>query len=157
MPKGGHARSGPPPDPNALRRSRDVGEWVTLPAEGRPGDPPDWPLPTCSEREQELWRIMWRKPQAIMWERNGQHLDVALYCRRFAEAEEPDSPVNLSTLVRQMQDSLGLSTPGLRSNRWRIAADEMSARRADRAEVEASRPGRQSARDRLKAISGGGA
>ena len=154
MSKGGaRSRSGPPPDPNALRRERDVGEWVTLPASGRPGNPPAWPLPTASKRERELWRLMWRRPQAIMWERNGQHLDIALYCRRFAEAEVPDSPVALSTLVRQMQDSLGLSVPGLRANRWRIASDEVAARRAERAAVDEKL--RPSARERLKAIQGG--
>lgn len=112
-------------------------------------------MPTCSDREAELWRIMWAKPQAIMWERNGQILDIALYCRRWAEAEEPDSPVALSTLVRQMQDSLGLSVPGLRANRWRIVADEVTQRRTERTQVEAAP--RESARDRLKAIAGGGA
>lgn len=153
---GARSRSGPAPDPNALRREKDGNEWVVLPAEGRPGNPPAWPLPTADKRERELWRVMWRKPQAIMWERNGQHLDVALYVRRFAEAEVPDSPVALSTLVRQMQDALGLSVPGLRANRWRIAADEVASRRAERTrEVEADQ--RPSARDRLKAISGGGA
>lgn len=39
--------SGPPPDPNALRRERpqDKAGWEMLPAEGRKGRPPDWPLP----------------------------------------------------------------------------------------------------------------
>lgn len=47
MPRGGaRANSGPPPDPNALRRERpsDKETWRTLPAEGRQGDPPAWPL-----------------------------------------------------------------------------------------------------------------
>jgi hypothetical protein len=61
----------------------------------------------------------------------------------------------LSTLVRQMQDSLGLSVPGLRANRWRIASDEVGRRRAERADDEGEK--KPSARDRLKAISGGGA
>lgn len=48
MPRGGaRVNSGPPPDPNALRRDRpsDKDGWTTLPAEGRQGDPPAWPLP----------------------------------------------------------------------------------------------------------------
>lgn len=120
--KGGHARSGPAPDPNALRRNRATdAEWRTLPAD--PGLPvPDWPLPDLLPRESELWSALWRKPQAAVWHDHGQHLEVALYCRRFAEAEAPGAPTNLSTLVRQMGDSLGLTTPGLRTNRWRIAA-----------------------------------
>jgi len=47
MPKGGaRINSGPAPDPNALRRDRaeDKAGWTILPADGRQGDPPDWPL-----------------------------------------------------------------------------------------------------------------
>lgn len=47
MPRGGaRANSGPPPDPNALRRDRkeDKAGWTILPAEGRTGELPDWPL-----------------------------------------------------------------------------------------------------------------
>lgn len=119
---GARARSGPPPDPNALRRNRDAGEWVTLPAEGRDGPEPRWPLhgePTA--RERYIWRDFWKKPQAVMWEHNSQEYEVALLVRRYTEAEAPLASANLSTLVRQMMDSLGLTIPGLRSNRWRIA------------------------------------
>lgn len=47
MPRGGaRANSGPPPDPNALRRDRadDKAGWTLLPAMGREGDTPEWPL-----------------------------------------------------------------------------------------------------------------
>ncbi|MFR9796151.1 hypothetical protein ACL02U_09645 [Streptomyces sp. MS06] len=121
MPKGGaRTRSGPAPDPDALRRERDAGEWTVLPAEGRQGATPDWPLTEEADREAELWERLWRMPQALMWERYGQELEVALYVRRLAEAEARGSSVALSTLVRQMADSLGLSTPGMRANRWRV-------------------------------------
>lgn len=155
MAKGGHARSGPAPDPNALRRERDQGEWTILPAEGRPGEPPKWPLVGQSDREVELWGRLWRKPQALMWERLGQELEVALFVRNLAAVELPGAPINLGTLVRQQQDSLGLTTPGLRTNRWRITRDEVAAKRADK-QAEAA-PSTPSARDRLKAIAGGGA
>lgn len=150
MPKGGaRARSGPAPDPNALRRERDQGEWTILPAAGREGDAPVWPLAGQSDREAELWARLWTKPQALMWERLGQELEVALYVRNFALVELPGSPVNLGTLVRQQQDSLGLTTPGLRANRWRIDRED--------APTPAARPGtvtplRPSARDRMKAV-----
>ncbi|MFD5675604.1 hypothetical protein [Streptomyces sp. NPDC127040] len=152
MPKGGaRARSGPAPDPTALRRERDAGEWTILPAEGREGAPPEWPLTEPNERETELWAALWRKPQALMWERFGQEVEVALYARRLAEAEEPKSFVNLSTLVRQMSDSLGLTTPGMRANRWRID-------RSDSAEAGPAKPApavTNSARARLRAVPGG--
>ncbi|MBB4985023.1 hypothetical protein [Streptomyces nymphaeiformis] len=151
MPKGGaRSRSGPAPDPTALRRERDAGEWAILPAEGRQGATPDWPLTEQSARESELWEGLWRKPQALMWERYDQGLEVALYVRRLVEAEEPKSPVVLSTLVRQLADSLGLTTPGMRSNRWRIDQEAAVARPAATAVAAPN-----SARARLRAVSGG--
>ena len=147
---GARARSGPNPDPNALRRDRatDAG-WTTLPAEGRRGDVPVWPLDGFSSREAELWALEWARPQAVMWERNGAALEVALYVRRLAEAEQPGAATNLATLVKQMMESLGISQDGLAKRRWLIAADEVAERR------EAPAPKGKSARDRLKVISGG--
>lgn len=150
---GARARSGPPPDPTALRRDRDAGEWTVLPAEGRPGDPPEWPMEQQSGREADLWQAMWLKPQAFIWERLGQEFEVALYVRRLAEAEEPGSAVALSTLVRQMADGLGLTTPGLRANRWRIERPEAAVAPTSGSAPVSIAP--NSARARLKALSGG--
>jgi hypothetical protein len=127
---GARARSGPPADPNALRRHRaSDAEWTTLPAEGWTTPAPTWPLSQQTPAELALWTRLWALPQALEWERCHQEDEVALYCRRFIEAEEPGSAVNLSTLVRQMRDSLGLTTPGLRANRWLIGAPESTTRR----------------------------
>ena len=153
MPKGGaRTRSGPAPDPNALRRERDAGEWTILPAEGREGATPDWPFEEQSVREIVLWERLWRMPQALMWERYGQELEVALYVRRLAEAEKPDSAVVLSTLVRQMADSLGLTTPGMRGNRWRV---DRPSEEAEELSTGSTPAAGNSARARLRAISGG--
>lgn len=147
---GARVRSGPAPDPNALRRERDSGEWTNLPAAGRAGPPPAWPLLDGSVREHELWLRLWAMPQALMWERFGLDIEVALYVRQLERFELPRSPIILGTLVRQMADSLGLTTPGLRANRWRIErADEQPAATAP------VLPMRPSARDRLKAVRGG--
>lgn len=156
MVKGGaRARSGPAPDPTALRRERDAGEWTILPAEGREGAMPEWPLTEQSIREVELWERLWRMPQALMWERYGQDLEVALYVRRLSEAEQMDSAVTLTTIVKQMADSLGLTTPGLRANRWRVDRPEETASQGAAApSVTSIAP--NSARARLKAVSGGG-
>ncbi|WP_217510239.1 hypothetical protein [Streptomyces vilmorinianum] len=157
MAKGGaRARSGPAPDPNALRRERDAGEWTVLPVAGRTGAPPAWPLSDQTAREKKLWTSLWAKPQGLMWERYGQELEVALYVRRFTEAELMDSRVNLSTLVRQMADSLGLTTPGMRANRWRIDRSENGDERRPAPTGRPASGGRVSARDRLKVIGGGG-
>lgn len=139
---GARSRSGPPPDPNALRRDRkDDGEWLTLPAGGRDGETPEWPLTVYAgkgetadrvEREREIWAEMWRKPQAVAWERFGQHYEVGLMVRRMVEAEQWGSHTSTGTLVRQMMDSLGLTSPGLRSNRWKLSDDEVAEQRDDR-------------------------
>ncbi|MEU1497000.1 hypothetical protein [Streptomyces sp. NPDC005732] len=153
MPKGGaRSRSGPAPDPNALRRERDAGEWTILPVEGRQGATPDWPLTEQTDREDDLWVGLWEKPQALMWERYGQEIEVALYVRRLAEAEKPEAFVNLGTLVRQMADALGLTTPGMRANRWRIdrAGEEDEAPTGPTTLIAPA-----SARARLRAVSGG--
>lgn len=147
MKGGARARSGPSPDPEALRRDRpDDGEWTVLPASGREGAAPKWPLTKATALETTMWRQHWKLPQAIMWERLHQHRLVALYVRRAIEAEARNSPVNLSTFVRQMADSLGLTTPGIRANRWRIGSAEPAAPRTSGA------PGRPNARRRLQVV-----
>jgi hypothetical protein len=153
MPKGGaRTRSGPAPDPNALRRDRpsDASEWIVLPAEGRVGAAPEWPLAEPAERELVIWSQLWVKPQAVAWEQLGVNHEVALYVRRLCEAEQHGAPATLSTLVRQLGDSLGISIPGMRANRWRIA---------DPASGEVRRPAarRTAARDRFKVVPNDGA
>lgn len=156
MPSGGaRSRSGPAPDPNALRRERDAGEWTFLPAEGSEGATPEWPMEEQTVRETDVWEHLWRKPQALMWERYGQHFEVALYVRRACEAEKIDAPVALSTLVRQLADSLGLTTPGLRANRWRIERPEEDQAPAAAPAGGAAPAKPMSARARLKALPGG--
>lgn len=154
MPRGGHAASGPPPDPNSLRQSRPANRdgWSTLPAEGRQGPPPVWPLVSVQPREEDLWADMWARPQAVMWERLGQEIEVAMFCRKLAEAELPKASVELQKVVRQYLDSLGLSVQGMLRNRWRIAPPAEVA-----VELEAGPPAprRRSARDRLKVVSSG--
>ena len=144
--KGGHAASGPTPDPNALRRERDSGEWVTLPADGRDGPIPEWPLSDPSARELALWESEWCRPQALMWERNGQELEVAMFVRAVKDAESPNASVASRTLVKQMLEALGLSLPGMLRLKWRIGDPPKAARRA----VAGS-----SVKDRLKVVQGG--
>jgi hypothetical protein len=147
--RGSSSHSGPAPDPSALRRDRDGGEWVSLPASGREGPTPAWPLqPKATKRQAELWETLWAKPQAIMWELRGQQMEVALYVRRFSEAEKPGSPVTLSTWVVRQMEVLGLSSMGLRANKWRIG-DEKDA--VKRQQVRSSGP---SARERFQVVDG---
>lgn len=147
MAKGGHARSGPPPDPNALRRDRDQAEWLDLPAGGRDGDTPAWPLPDQLAGELDLWAKEWRRPQAVAWERNGQELEVALFVRALVVSEGPKASAADRNVVQRKMCDLGLTVPGLRANRWRIVDGA-----APKGQVRPQGPDWQSARDRLKVV-----
>lgn len=149
MPRGGaRARSGPAPDPNALRRERaDDKGWVLLPVEGRMGDAPVFPLRQYSEDELSLWAELWRKPQAVMWEKLGLSFQVAAYVRAFLESVEPEASAGIKTAVIRMEGELGISVPGMGALRWRLSEDELETKRA-----EVVKPVAVSARDRLKAI-----
>jgi hypothetical protein len=105
-------------------------------------------LSRADARELELWAEQWKRPQAIVWERNGQEVEVALFVRALVEAESARASVASRTLVKQQMDTLGLTAPGMRSNRWRIVADapEQPAAKTTRS---------RSARSRLKVVQGG--
>lgn len=155
---GARGRSGPAPDPNALRRDRksDAAGWIELPQECT--DPaPEWPLGKSTEREGQLWADLWAMPQAKMWHQMRLEYEVALYTRYAVEAEAPDAKAAVRTLVRQHQDSLGLSTAGLARLRWRIVTDQVAEKREEnKTRSRAARNNeRGSMRDRLKAIDGG--
>lgn len=169
---GARARSGPAPDPNALRRDRkDDKEWITLPAEGFTGDVPVFPLPKIPvfdeyfedkkrvrefdadataerwESETALWSELWLKPQAFMWDALGLKFQVAAYVRAYLESVGPDSNAGLKTAALRMEAELGLSTSGMNSLRWKFSSDELASRREDDVPKRKSQM-----RDRLKAV-----
>ena len=169
--------SGPPGNPNAVRRNARVG-LVQLPAEGRKKRAPKWPLPpdpklaakiqlleddiealeerdldddlSRTERtrlsrlrervaiaraemvavessELEIWRELWRTPQAIQWERLRWNRGVALYARHQAAGEL--GSMDDSKEARQRANHLGLTPSGMKSLMWVIVEDEVGARR----------------------------
>ncbi|WP_435107803.1 hypothetical protein [Nocardiopsis synnemataformans] len=156
MPSGGaRANPGPPPDPAALRRNRkeDKSGWSTLPAAGRTGPVPDWPLVDVEPREWDLWREVWARPQAVMWERLGLDIEVALFVRTLAEAEMPQPRADAAKLTKQYMESLGLTGPGLLRLRWRIGPVEQETPAEETVEQpKKPAPRRKSARDRLKVV-----
>lgn len=127
---------------------------MDLPADGRKGRAPAFPLENPSKRELQLWAAEWKRPQAIEWERNGQFLEVALFVRTFAGAESQKATAAERTLVRQQMDALGISLPGLLRNRWRIVEVEPVAKPSPTSPAPARRAS-GNARDRLRAVSGG--
>lgn len=151
---GARGRSGPAPDPNALRRDRkeDQAGWTTLPRE-RPGAAPEWPLAVPpSTTEVSHWAKVWKTPQATQWEKNGQEVEVALYVRTLAEAEIPGAAANLRNLVKQLQENLGLSYVGLHRWRWRIAEAATEAPTPAATATKRSARTTSSMRDRLRAV-----
>jgi len=145
------AGMGPPPKPGARRpnngRQNDGMQVMaaTLPAAGRPGKPPKWPLPGRMQAgELEAWRDAWRTPQAVQWERLGWQRLIARYVRVLVESEQPDANAATRGEVRQLEDRLGLSPMAMLRLRWSIVDDVAE-------EVPAS-PSRSSARDRLRVV-----
>lgn len=145
------AGHGPPPKPNAVRPGRGLAQpLMNLPAGGRPGKPPNWPLPAPSGDEIELWEQLWKLPQAVAWERIGSQRVVARYCRLLAIAEMRESGAaaikgvaGLLGEVRQLEDRLGLSPMAMLRLRWQIAPDEVAEKRQEQS---------TSARGRLRAV-----
>lgn len=150
MPSGGaRSRSGPARDPLALRRDRkdDAASWVDLPAEGRRAPAPEWPLTEPTDREMVMWERFWRKPQALIWERDGQLEYVAIFVRQLIEAEGEKASAENRKTVRMMFADLYLTSDSMTRAHIRIAADEVAEKR------EAPKgPVRQSARDRLQVV-----
>ena len=152
---GARSRSGPAPDPNALRRDRkdDQAGWVTLPSE-RTGPVPAWPLPgDILPAEVEQWAKLWRTPQATVWEAEHSEDDVALYVRSFVAAALPGAAVNLIKEVRIMRDDLGLSPGSALRKRWRIPANATEIPRPTAA-TATPRPARttSSSRERFRVV-----
>lgn len=177
MPRGGaRINSGPPPDPEALRRDRasDRDGWTDLPAQGRRGRPPAFPLmryrtpaelelelestpvgDAIAERERVVWAKIWCTPQAVAWSRLGWTYEVALYVRGLVLGAD-FGEVKAMAEARQWSDRLGLNPAAMLRLRWRIARDEVAEKRTRTTAAKAA-PAGSSMRERLKALDGGGA
>lgn len=124
-----------PPKVDPARRNPRSGP-LTLPAEGRQGEPPDWPLagkPTAAEKR--AWAELWATPQAVAWERLGWTRTVARYCRVMVEAERRDAPAKALMEARQLEDRLGLSPKAMRMLLWEIVSDEVGEQRQQSSNV----------------------
>jgi len=133
---------GPPPSQDPVRRNARSGP-LKLPAEGRKGRTPAWPLPDdASTQERHAWKQLWSTPQAVAWDRLGWTRTVARYCRMLVLAEATMNPQLLGQ-VSNMEDRLGLTPKAMRMLLWEIAVDEVAEKREQS-------PG---ARGRIKAVS----
>jgi hypothetical protein len=154
MPSGGaRARSGPAKDPNAVRRPNGT-DVRLLPAGGREGDVPVWPLDGQSDRESVLWVELWAMPQAVVWEEQRLEWSVAMYVRALAAAEQLKASVPARTLVRQFMDDLGLTAGGMARNGWRIGPAVAVSGEVEKVAVSGAVEA-GSVRDRLKLVTDG--
>jgi len=104
---------------------------VKLPAEGREGDPPAWPLAgRVTAAERAAWADLWHTPQAVAWEKLGWTRTVARYCRLMVQAEKPNANAIALAEARQFEDRLGLTPKAMRLLLWEIVADEVAEQRA---------------------------
>jgi hypothetical protein len=178
MPSGGHAQSGPPPDPNSLKSAKRGITLTALPAQGHDGEPPAYPLPKIKVydiyfedkkrvkdldedatkdrygRELELWAWAWRTPQAAAWSKEPWRWhSVAMWVRTAAVCESSDATAADKGSLHRFADQIGLTPAGLVYNGWKIAVDQMAAKRSEKAPPAV--PARPLARDRFKVVGGG--
>lgn len=145
MPRGGaRAGSGPAPDAGSLREAVRIESGLirTLPRE-RKGGAPAWPLSKATPRELVVWRRLWKRPQAIVWEEQGSFDEVAMYVRSFVEAEERGIPAARRTLLLQQQNALLITHTALLAAGYRIST---SAAPAAVASSSAMAPGTEAKR-----------
>ncbi len=137
----------PPPKIDKVGRTPRLYDWVALPAEGRKGRPPALPaLRPWVKADRDHWVLLWRKPQAVAWEREG-HIDFVarLLALRHDFVNGEGNAAGVSGEMRQLEDRLGLNPKALLGLRWRIVADEVATARATRSG--------ESARERLRTVS----
>jgi hypothetical protein len=133
----------PKMEPQRGARGRGV---TNLPAEGRKGEPPPWPIPGAQSLEEELlWAQLWSSPQAVAWERMGVATcrEVARYCRLLIVAEGEGAKAADHAQATALADRLGLTPKAMRLLLWQVVSDEVAEKRQ-----EAS----AGARGRIKAV-----
>lgn len=106
---------GPPPKPAGRRKNTAITK-TGLPAEGRGGPTPKWPLAGGSARELAEWAAVWRLPVATVWERAGWGHEVALYVRWLVQAEK--GSVEASREMRMWSDRIGMNPQTMQRLGW---------------------------------------
>src|SRR5690349_6676202 len=106
MPKGGHAHSGPAPDPNSGRSDRRGLSVTALPSEGYVGEAPklvDF-LPDVTPRHETIWAQLWATPQACAWAVESWRWPVvADLVRCMVRSQDPEAPAAWTTSIRQLR------------------------------------------------------
>jgi hypothetical protein len=90
---------------------------------------------------------MWRKPQALIWERDGSLEYVAMFVRQLAEAEVEKASAENRKTVRMMFADLYLTSDSMARARIKIVGDDLAAKRPAEPVEDSDDP-----RDRLTAV-----
>jgi hypothetical protein len=64
-------------------------------------------LEQATDAEVQLWRELWKLPQAVIWKETGANREVAQYVRWKIRAEQGD--IKAATEARLLSDRLGLN------------------------------------------------
>lgn len=120
--------AGRPPEEGSLREAVRIESGLirTLPR-ARGGQAPAWPLSKPSAREREVWRALWKKPVAIVWEEQGSERQVAMYVRTSVEAETPGATAALRSLLLRQENDLLLTHAALLRAGFRISTSTSAA------------------------------
>jgi hypothetical protein len=98
-----------------------VGPMV-LPAEGRQGEPPTWPIPgRMTQAQEQAWAALWATPQAVAWEAMGCTRTIARYTRLLVACERPGATAAVHAQATALEDRLGLSPKAMRMLLWTVA------------------------------------
>jgi hypothetical protein len=176
MPSGGaRARSGPDRDPNSARSEKRDGVTVLLlPSEGYRGRPPAFPMPKINRgltgdgkanraatdafrrREMDIWREIWKTPQAAAWIlQSWRWPTVGEYCRIKAAVElDPDSNAALLSRLREYRNETGLSPDGLKMNGWAIAENQVAGQAAKKTAAKKAAAKKAAPVRRLRSVGG---
>ncbi len=143
---------GPPPKhPSQRLGHRPAEQWRRLPAEGRQGPPPAWPLAAApNAAELAVWATLWATPQAVVWDELRAERLVARYVLHLVAVEVRSPSTRLLAEVRQMEAQLLLAPGSLAKARMEIARDEVAEQRERPAVADSG----ATARRRLMAVDG---
>jgi hypothetical protein len=110
----------PKPDDQRVNRNAPAFGWRDLPVAGRVGPVPKLPAwRKWDPATKRWWTVLWRKPQAVMWEQDGSSL-VALACLWDDLVKGAAAVDRVSAEIRQHEATHGLNPKAMLQLRWRV-------------------------------------
>lgn len=93
-------------------------------------------MPAPTDRELEVWAEAWRTPQAAAWSvQSWRWRAVAMWVRWSVRMEAEDASAALGNVVIRYADQIGLTPAGMKENGWKIAEDDVAAKRQEKDEI----------------------